>query len=191
MLELGGNNALIVNEDANIDMVISSATFACVGTAGQRCTSLRRMIVHEKVFDEVVDRLKKAYAKVMSRIGDPLDAGTLYGPLHSKAAVDGYMKTVEEAKALGGKLEFGGHTIDKDGGNFVEPTIFTGLAHDAPVVHRETFAPIVFILKCKSLDEAISWNNEVEQGLSSSLFTENLGNVFKVSVGVERARACA
>ena len=91
------------------------------------------------------------------------------------------MKTVEEAKALGGVIECGGNSIaDREGGNYVEPTIITGLSHDSPVVHRETFAPIVYILKTSSLDEAIAWNNEVEQGLSSSLFTQNMGNLFKV-----------
>jgi len=180
LLELGGNNALIVNDDADIDMVIRSATFAAVGTAGQRCTTLRRIIAHEAVHDKVVEGLKKAYGSIVKRIGDPLDEGTLYGPLHSKVGVEGYKKTVEEAKSLGGKIECGGNTIEeREGGNFVEPTIITGLSHDSPVVHRETFAPIVYVLKCKSLDEAIAWNNEVEQGLSSSLFTQNMGNLFK------------
>jgi len=180
LLELGGNNALIVNDDADLDMVIRSATFAAVGTAGQRCTTLRRIIAHESVHDKVVDGLVKAYGSIIKRIGDPLDDGTLYGPLHSKVSVEGYKKTIEEAKSLGGQIVFGGnHLPDREGGNFVEPTIVTGLAHDAPVVHRETFAPVVYILKCKSLDEAIAWNNEVEQGLSSSLFTQNMGNLFQ------------
>jgi len=180
LLELGGNNALIVAEDADLDMVIRSATFAAVGTAGQRCTTLRRIIAHESVHDKVVQGLVKAYGSIVKRIGDPLDDGTLYGPLHSKVGVEGYKKTIEEAKSLGGQIEFGGNTLDeREGGNFVEPTIITGLSHDSPVVHRETFAPIVYVLKCSSLDEAIAWNNEVEQGLSSSLFTQNMGNMFK------------
>jgi len=109
-----------------------------------------------------------------------LDDGTLYGPLHSKVSVEGYKATIEEAKSLGGQIVFGGnHLGEREGGNFVEPTIVTGLAHDAAVVHRETFAPVVYVLKCKSLDEAIAWNNEVEQGLSSSLFTQNMGNLFQ------------
>jgi aldehyde dehydrogenase family 7 protein A1 len=178
LLELGGNNALIVAPDADIDMVIRSATFACVGTAGQRCTTLRRFIVHESLYDSVVERLKKAYASILTRIGDPLDDGTLYGPMHSQVGIDGYKKTIEDAVKAGGKIEFGGKVIEREG-NYVEPTIITGLPHDADVVHRETFAPIVYILKTKSVDEAISWNNEVEQGLTSSIFTGNLGNVFK------------
>ncbi len=101
--------------------------------------------------------------------------------MHSKMGIAGYEKTIEEAKALGGKIEFGGNVIADREGNYVEPTIITGLAHDAPVVLRETFAPIVYVLKTKNLDEAIEWNNEVEQGLTSSLFTKDLGKVFQVS----------
>ena len=168
-----------VNEDADIEMVVRSVTFACVGTAGQRCTTLRRLILHEKVYDQVLAGMKKAYASIMNRIGDPLDDGTLYGPMHSKLGVEGYKKSVEEAIATGGKIEYGGKVIDREG-HYVEPTIVTGLAHDAPVVLRETFAPIVYVLKCKNVEEAIEWNNEVEQGLSSSLFTQNIGNIFKV-----------
>jgi aldehyde dehydrogenase family 7 protein A1 len=181
LLELGGNNALIVDEDADLEMVVRSATFACVGTAGQRCTTLRRLILHEKVYDQVLAGLTKAYGSILKRIGDPLDDGTLYGPMHSKAGVDGYKKSIEEAVASGGKIEFGGKVLEDREGHFVEPTIVSGLQHDAPVVLRETFAPIVYVLKCKSLEEGIEWNNEVEQGLTSSLFTKNIGNVFKVS----------
>jgi len=176
LLELGGNNALIVNEDADLEMVVRSAVFACVGTAGQRCTTLRRLVLHESVYDEVLARLKKSYASILARRGDPLDEGTLYGPLHSQQGVQGYLTTIEDAKKLGGQVVFGGQVIE---GNYVEPTIITGLPHDSPVVHRETFAPIVYVLKCSSLEEGIAINNEVEQGLSSSIFTKDLGNVFK------------
>jgi len=178
LLELGGNNALIVAADADVEMVVRSATFACIGTAGQRCTTLRRLIVHEDVYEDVLSKLKKAYASIMKRRGDPLVDGTLYGPMHSKVGVDGYMATLAEAKKLGGTVEYGGNKIDCEG-NFVEPTIISGLPHDSPVIHRETFAPIVYVYKTKSVDEAIKWNNEVEQGLSSSIFTKNLGDVFK------------
>jgi len=179
LLELGGNNALIVNEDADLDMVVRAALFACVGTAGQRCTTLRRLILHESVYDTVLAKLVKAYSSVMSRVGDPLDDGTLYGPLHSKQGVQGYLDTIQDAKDLGGKVEYGGQIMEEREGNFVEPTIITGLPHDSPVVHRETFAPIVYLLKCSSLDHGIAINNEVEQGLSSSVFTKDLGNVFE------------
>ncbi|KAK2156045.1 hypothetical protein LSH36_223g03008 [Paralvinella palmiformis] len=175
LLELGGNNAIIVNEDADVDMVVRSAVFACAGTAGQRCTTTRRLIIHESLHDEIIYRLKKAYGQI--KIGDPLDSGILYGPLHSKEAVEAFKNTVAEAQDLGGKIEYGGNVLDRPG-NYVEPTIISGLEHDASVVQRETFVPIVYILKMKTLDEAIAWNNEVDQGLSSSLFTKDVSNVF-------------
>ncbi|XP_041369169.1 alpha-aminoadipic semialdehyde dehydrogenase-like [Gigantopelta aegis] len=176
LLELGGNNAIVVNDDADVDMVVRAGLFACAGTAGQRCTTTRRMILHEKVHDEIVQKLTKAYSQL--RIGDPLDEGILYGPMHSQQGIDLYKKGIADATAAGGKIEYGGKVIDRPG-YFVEPTIITGLKHDAEIVHRETFAPIVYILKCKNIDEGIRWNNEVKQGLSSSMFTRDLSNVFK------------
>jgi len=177
LLELGGNNAMLVNSDADVNMVVTSTVFACVGTAGQRCTTLRRLVIHEDLYQEVLDRLVKSYASILTRLGDPLEEGTLYGPMHSKDGVAAYEKTVADAVAAGGKVVFGGKVLDREG-NYVEPTIITGLAHDSPIVHRETFAPIVYVLKVSSLEEAIEVNNEVEQGLSSSLFTADLGNIF-------------
>lgn len=176
LLELGGNNAIVVDEDADLDMLVRAALFACVGTAGQRCTTTRRIIVHHKVYDQVLSRLKNAYSQV--RLGDPLHSSTLCGPLHTERAVEEFLEAVAEAVKSGGRIECGGKRVEGDG-YFVEPTIVTGLPHDAPVVHRETFAPIVYLLKCDSVDQAIAWNNEVEQGLSSSLFTASLANVFK------------
>ncbi|CAO4369090.1 unnamed protein product [Caenorhabditis nigoni] len=178
LLELGGNNAIIVNEDADLNMVVPATVFAAVGTAGQRCTSTRRLIIHEKVYDQVVERLKKAYAQFESRIGCPLDSNTIIGPLHNQQAVGKYKASIAEAIASGGKVEYGGKVLERDG-NFVLPTIVTGLKHDSPVVLRETFAPILYVLKFSTLDEAIAINNEVDQGLSSSLFTTNIQNVFK------------
>jgi len=178
ILELGGNNAIVVCDDANINMVVQAAVFACAGTAGQRCTTTRRLIVHEKVYDEVVSRLKKAYSQISNRVGDPLENGTLIGPLHNPHAVELFKNAVKQAVAQGGKIEIGGKVLDKPG-NFVEPTIVTGLKYDDDLVKTETFVPIVYVLKTKSLDEAIHWNNDVDQGLSSSIFTENFGNVFQ------------
>jgi len=179
LLELGGNNALIVMDDADLNMVVPALVFACVGTAGQRCTTTRRVIVHESVHDEVVERMKNAYKQIESRVGDPLEAGTLIGPLHNQVAVMNYKATVAEAIAHGGKIEIGGKVYDDKPGNFVAPTIVTGLKHDAPVVLRETFAPISYVIKVKNFDEAIAVNNEAAQGLSSSVFTQNLQNIFK------------
>lgn len=179
LLELGGNNAIIVNEDADLDMVVPSVLFACVGTAGQRCTTTRRLIVHRKHYATLVERLKKAYAQVVpGRVGDPMDASTLVGPMHSPQGVALFEAAVAEAVGAGGKIEFGGAKLDRPG-NYVQPTIISGLKHDAPIVLRETFAPILYVMETGSLEEAIAWNNEVEAGLSSSLFTANVGDVFK------------
>ncbi|XP_054168863.1 putative aldehyde dehydrogenase family 7 member A1 homolog [Oppia nitens] len=176
LLELGGNNAIIVCEDADIQMAIRAAVFACAGTAGQRCTTTRRLILHEKVYDKVIDGLKKAFAQI--RVGDPLDSNVLYGPLHTTGAVDAYLSVIAEAIKSGGTIVCGGKRIDRSG-NYVEPTIIAGLKHDSPLVQTETFAPIVYAIKFTDLDEAIAYNNEVKQGLSSSLFTANIGNIFK------------
>uniref|UniRef100_A0A8D2N403 Alpha-aminoadipic semialdehyde dehydrogenase n=1 Tax=Zonotrichia albicollis TaxID=44394 RepID=A0A8D2N403_ZONAL len=176
LLELGGNNAIIVFEDADLNLVIPSALFAAVGTAGQRCTTARRLFLHESIHDEVVAKLAKAYAQV--RIGDPWDSDTLYGPLHTKEAVKMFLDAVEQAKQQGGSVVCGGKVINRPG-NYVEPTIVTGLPHDAPIVHTETFAPILYVLKFKEEEEVFAWNNEVKQGLSSSIFTKDLGRIFR------------
>ncbi|XP_032513379.2 putative aldehyde dehydrogenase family 7 member A1 homolog [Danaus plexippus] len=178
LLELGGNNAIIVNEDANLQLLLNAALFACAGTAGQRCTTTRRLLIHKKVYSEVVSKLKKAYASVLSRIGDPLESESLIGPLHTPAALQAYKDTVAAAVKQGGTIEFGGKVIEREG-YFVEPTIITGLPHDSPLVKTECFAPIVYCIEIPDLETGIQYNNEVEQGLSSSLFTENMGNVFK------------
>ncbi|XP_069670596.1 putative aldehyde dehydrogenase family 7 member A1 homolog isoform X1 [Periplaneta americana] len=178
LLELGGNNALIVNSDADLDLVARAAVFACVGTAGQRCTTTRRLILHTKIYDQVLARLKAAFEQVLPRIGDPLDEKTLIGPLHNAAAVADYQNTLSQVTKAGGTIEFGGKVI-KGPGFFVEPTIVSGLPHNASIVHHETFAPIVYVLRAESLEEAIAWNNEVNQGLSSSLFSTSLDSIFK------------
>ena len=127
----------------------------------------------------MVQRLVKSFGQLITRLGDPLEESTLYGPLHTKASVENYERSVKEAVQLGGKIEFGGKVLDREG-YYVEPTIVTGLPHNSPVVLRETFAPIVYVLKCKDLDEAIAINNSVDQGLSSSIFTQSLPNIFRV-----------
>jgi len=178
ILELGGNNALIVNDDADFRMALDAAFFGCIGTAGQRCTTTRRLIIHEKIYDEFVAKLKHRYSTVLKRMGHPLEASTLYGPLHNQQAIENYLRTISDIKKDGGKIEIGGNLIERPG-FFVEPTIVTGLPHAAPVIHRETFAPIVYILKARNLEEAIEWNNEVDQGLSSALFTKNISSSFQ------------
>jgi len=175
LLELGGNNAIVVMEDADLAMVVRSVLFAAVGTAGQRCTTTRRLILHEKVYDEVLSRLQKAYKQV--KIGDPLEAGTLCGPLHTKQAVEHFVKAVQGSQSQGGKLVLGGNVLKRPG-NFVEPTIVEA-NRGMKAVKEEVFVPILYVLKVKNLDEAIEINNEVAQGLSSSLFTKNPENIFK------------
>lgn len=182
LLELGGNNAIIVSRDANLDLVTRSVVFASVGTTGQRCTTTRRLIIHDSVFDEVLDRLVKAFKQV--KIGNPLEPNILCGPLNSKRSLEVYLDTIEQIKKSGGQILVGGSRVtsrDLANGNFVEPTIVAGLSNDHELVQRETFAPILYVIKFSgsSIDEAIKLNNEVPQGLSSSLFTTNLENIFK------------
>uniref|UniRef100_A0A4W3J912 Aldehyde dehydrogenase 7 family, member A1 n=1 Tax=Callorhinchus milii TaxID=7868 RepID=A0A4W3J912_CALMI len=146
------------------------------GNLTARCTTTRRLLLHESVHDEVVTRLTKAYKQI--RVGDPLESNTLYGPLHTKQSVDMYLAAVGQAKQQGGNVVCGGKVINRPG-NYVEPTIVTGLAHNAAIVHTETFAPILYVLKFKSEEEAFAWNNEVKQGLSSSIFTKDVGRMFR------------
>jgi aldehyde dehydrogenase family 7 protein A1 len=175
ILELGGNNASIVMPDADLELVFQGSIFAAVGTCGQRCTSLRRIILHESVYDAFVERMVKTYPKL--KIGDPSQEGTLVGPLHSKQSVKNYLDGLETIKKQGGKILYGGKKIEGPG-NYVEPTI-VAIDHSAPVVQTEIFAPIVYVFKFKTFEEAIKMNNGVPQGLSSSLFTKNLQNMYK------------
>merc|ERR1711981_1116275 len=179
LLELGGNNAAIVLPDANLDIFVTGAVFAAVGTTGQRCTTLRRIFLHEDVYDKVVPKLVSAYKQVLEKkVGDPLDDSTLYGPMHSQVGVDGYLAAVEKAKANGGEILVGGKKIDRPG-HFVEPTIVAGLDPNDELVLTETFAPIAYVFKFTDLDAAIQHNNNAEQGLSSSLFTNDIRNIQK------------
>jgi L-aminoadipate-semialdehyde dehydrogenase len=167
LLECSGNNAIIVAEDADLDLVVPAVLFGAVGTAGQRCTTTRRLIVHESIERTLVQRLKNAYAQV--RIGDPLDPATLMGPLIDANAVEGFRRAVAEALAAGGEIVCGGNTLGQ--GFFIEPTIIRKAQNDWPVVQRETFAPILYILTYRELAEAIALHNGVPQGLSSAIFT--------------------
>ncbi|KAJ8574669.1 hypothetical protein ON010_g4545 [Phytophthora cinnamomi] len=175
ILELGGNNAMIVDKDADLEMALRATLFSAVGTAGQRCTSLRRLFLHEDIHDEFLNRLVSAYQNV--KIGDPLKDGVLCGPLHNTQAVKNYLDGIDSIKKQGGKILTGGKKVEGDG-HFVEPTIVS-IAHDADIVQKEIFAPILYALKFKTLEEAIEKNNAVPQGLSSSLFTKNQAAIFK------------
>jgi aldehyde dehydrogenase (NAD+) len=174
ILELGGNNAIVVTPQANLDLAVPAILFGAVGTAGQRCTSTRRIIVHESVADTLVGRLKKAYAQV--KIGNPLDASTLMGPLIDTAAVDDMMAALDRVKKEGGTVVWGGERLSGDahpGGGYVTPCIVEA-KNDFAIVQEETFAPILYIIRYDTLDEAIRLHNDVPQGLSSAIFTENL-----------------
>ncbi|TWH17704.1 MULTISPECIES: L-piperidine-6-carboxylate dehydrogenase [Pseudoxanthomonas] len=173
LLELGGNNAIILDESADLKLAIPGIVFGAVGTAGQRCTTTRRLIVHESIYDTVLDTLVKAYKQVEGKIGDPLDTNNLMGPLNSAEAVQQYLATIEKAKAAGGTVVTGGRKLDRPG-HFVLPTIITGLDNSDPVVQHETFAPILYVMKYGSLEEAIEMQNGVPQGLSSAIFTQDL-----------------
>ncbi|AIY18754.1 L-piperidine-6-carboxylate dehydrogenase [Pimelobacter simplex] len=169
LLELGGNNAAIVAPSADLDLAVRGIVFSAVGTAGQRCTSLRRVIVHESVHDELVARLSKAYGTLS--IGSPLDAATLVGPLVDDAATDGFLAAVAQAQADGGHLVTGGGRADGvAGGQYVVPAI-VDMPAQTDIVKQETFAPLLYVLTYRDLDEAIALHNEVAQGLSSAIFT--------------------
>lgn len=174
LLELGGNNAIILDKSAEMKLAIPAIVFGAVGTAGQRCTSTRRVFVHESIHDDVVNALVKAYGQVESKIGDPTLATTLMGPLNSQDAVQGYLAAIEKAKAAGGKVRTGGKALTERKGNFVLPTIITGLKNADEVVQTETFAPILYVMPFKTLDEAIELQNSVPQGLSAAIFTRDL-----------------
>lgn len=176
LLELGGNNAIIVMDDADINLAVRSILFAAVGTAGQRCTTTRRLFLHESIKEQFTAKLIEAYKQI--KVGNPLEEGVLCGPLHTSSAVENYVKTIEAVKAEGGKILYGGARLENIGPNFVMPTI-TEVGKNSSLLKNEVFVPILHIVGVKSLDEAIELNNSVGQGLSSSLFTNNPASIFK------------
>jgi aldehyde dehydrogenase (NAD+) len=174
LLELGGNNAVIVTPSANVELAIRAILFGAVGTAGQRCTTTRRVIVHESVREQLTHRLLEAYKQVA--IGNPLDPGTLMGPLINPQAVENMQKALGSIRRQGGEILYGGEPLDGPnypGGCYVRPCIVAA-RHDLPIVHQETFAPILYVMPYRTLEEAIAWHNEVPQGLSSAIFTNDL-----------------
>ena len=170
ILELGGNNAIVVEADADLDLALRAVLFAAVGTAGQRCTSLRRLFLHSSIADDFVDRLVKAYGSI--RIGDPLAEGTLMGPLVTDGAVGDYLKALDTVREQGGEVVVGGSRLDRPG-YWVEPTIVR-LPAQIPIACEETFAPILYVLTYDDLDDAVATHNAVPQGLSSAIFTSSL-----------------
>ncbi|MGE0044343.1 MAG: aldehyde dehydrogenase family protein [Hyphomonadaceae bacterium] len=170
LLELGGNAAMIVAPSADLAMAVRAISFSAVGTAGQRCTTLRRLIVHESIADDVVTRLKKAYATLP--IGDPTKEGTLVGPLIDEGAFEGMQRALDQARSEGGQVH-GGHRAESKGGFYATPALVEMPAQTA-IVQHETFAPILYVLRYKSFDEAIALQRGVPQGLSSSIFTTDM-----------------
>jgi aldehyde dehydrogenase (NAD+) len=170
LLELSGNNAIIVDESADLQLAIPAIVFGAVGTAGQRCTTTRRLFVQEKIYDKLVSALVKAYKKVT--IGDPLDEKNLMGPLIDAAAVKQFETSIDDIKKAGGKILHGGRALKQEG-FFVEPALVEAENH-WDVVQRETFGPILYVMKYDLLDEAIAMQNNVRHGLSSAIFTNNL-----------------
>ena len=172
ILELGGNNAVIVAEDADLDLATRAIVFGAVGTNGQRCTTTRRVIAHQKIAKELTDRLLEAYRQII--VDDPMYEETMMGPLISDSAADDYMNALDMALVQGGEVLCGGRTdVDQGDHRFVEPAIVKMMSQTS-IVKRETFAPILYLLEYETLEQAIEMNNDVPQGLSSSIFTDSL-----------------
>lgn len=174
LLELGGNNAAVVMPSADLSLAVQSLTFAAVGTAGQRCTTVRRIYLHCNVYSEFVERMEKAYKSEKLVVGHQLEEGTLIGPLHTDESVEMFTDTVAKVKAHGGIVYFGGRVLQD---RFVEPAI-TLVDKTHPCLQEEAFVPIVHIVQVSSLEEAIECNNNVSQGLSSSLFSQAAKDIF-------------
>jgi aldehyde dehydrogenase (NAD+) len=173
ILELGGNNAAIVAPTADLDLALRGIAFAAMGTAGQRCTTLRRLFIHDSIYDAFVPRLKRAYASV--KVGNPLEAGVLVGPLIDEAAYRSMQSALEAAKAAGGKIS-GGERVavnSAPNGRYVRPALVE-IAEQTALVERETFAPILYVMRYDSFETALALHNAVPQGLSSSIFTNDL-----------------
>ena len=171
ILELGGNNAIIVAKDANLDLAARAILFGAVGTAGQRCTTTRRVIMHQEIAGELTERLVNAYQQVP--IGNPLEDGILMGPLVNEVAVEKMVAAIETAKTQGGEMIYGGNRLLDKGPNFIEPSLIK-MPEQTSIVCEETFAPILYLMEYETIDEAITIHNGVPQGLSSAIFTTHL-----------------
>jgi aldehyde dehydrogenase (NAD+) len=179
LLELGGNNAIIITPNADLKLAIPAVVFGSVGTCGQRCTSTRRLIIHESMYDAVKESLLKAYASLQNKIGHPLDKNTLVGPLIDKAAVQMMQHRLEVVQKEGGKVIFGGEVLSGESystGTYVVPAIVEA-QNSFESVQEETFAPILYLLKYKTMEEAMAMHNDVPQGLSSSIFSVNMKEI--------------
>jgi aldehyde dehydrogenase (NAD+) len=179
LLELGGNNAIILTPNANMKLALPAVLFGSVGTCGQRCTTTRRLIIHESIYDKLKESLVKAYGSLQTKIGHPLDASTLIGPLIDTDAVNAMQKRLEVVQQEGGKVIFGGEVLSGPGfenGTYVVPALVEA-KNDYHSVQEETFAPILYLMKYSTMEEAMKMHNDVPQGLSSSIFSENMKEV--------------
>ncbi|MCS7073378.1 MAG: aldehyde dehydrogenase family protein, partial [Bacteroidia bacterium] len=173
LLELGGNNAIIITPHADLKLAIPATLFGAVGTCGQRCTTTRRLIIHESIYEQVKEALVRAYSSLTSKIGSPLEETTLIGPLIDKDAVSSMQARLKQVIQEGGKIIFGGEVLRKEPGTYVVPAIVEAENH-MESVQQETFAPILYLMRYRTLEEAIELQNSVPQGLSSSIFTTNM-----------------
>ena len=173
LLELGGNNGLIVSQYANQELALKAAVFSAIGTSGQRCTSLRRLFIHDAIYDRFLERMISAYQTI--RIGDPRDENSLLGPLVSETSFNNYQTAIKSAQDQGAKLLCGGERVTEGvpEGFYVTPAIVAA-SHDMTIIQQETFAPLLYVFKYRDLEEVIQWHNAVPQGLSSAIFTDNL-----------------
>jgi aldehyde dehydrogenase (NAD+) len=171
LLELGGNNGVIVMEDADLELALRAVLFGAVGTAGQRCTTIRRLFLQRGIAGRLTETLEAAYAQI--RIGDALDEATLMGPLVNRAAVAEMMRGLERVREQGGEVLFGGRQLSRAGGCYAEPTLVRARP-DLPMLREELFAPVLYLVEFDRLEEAIAWHNDVPQGLSSAVFTTSL-----------------
>mgnify|MGYP001138963332 CR=1 FL=1 len=171
LLELGGNNGVIIMNDANLELALRAVLFGAIGTAGQRCTTIRRLFLQSGIASRMTDRLIAAYRQI--RIGDPLEEGSLMGPLVNRAAVEEMMAGLERIREQGGEILYGGRMLEREGGCWVEPALVRSRPQ-MPIVKEEIFAPILHLIEFDTLEEAIAWHNDVPQGLSSAMFTTNL-----------------
>jgi aldehyde dehydrogenase (NAD+) len=174
LLELGGNNAIIITENADMHLALTAVLFGSVGTCGQRCTSTRRLIIKDTIYDAFKEKLINAYKHI--RIGNPLEASTLVGPMIDKGAVQDYLNAIEEVKKEGGKIVYGGGVMEGPGyesGCYVMPAIAEVQNH-FKIVQEETFAPLLYLIKYSTIEEAVEMQNDVPQGLSSSIFSKNI-----------------
>lgn len=183
LLELGGNNAMIVTPSADLDMAVRAIVFGAVGTAGQRCTSLRRLIVHEDIYNRLIPALKKAYAGI--RVGNPLDSKTLVGPLIDKRSFDSMQAALRQAVSDGGEVLVGGQQVQVGTGGYYAAPALVAMPSQSPIVQHETFAPILYVMKYRLFDAAMTLHNAVPQGLSSCIFTTDMreAELFLSAVG--------